>query len=149
MLLETIIAAHFLVIDPNGTRSNWNVKPESKQVHPGAVILELPPDFDTRKLYEYQEDSQNPGKAIFVTPEIPEESVEQSEETKAKIEETKARLELMQAVQEKATDANVSDEDFIKLWRLQQASDDIKAKWDSLKEANPELAPTKDAPRKK
>ena len=63
--------ASTLVIDPNGSKSVWDIIPTAAQVCPGAVILQLPSGYNSGQLQYYGQDPANPTQAIYVAPPPP------------------------------------------------------------------------------
>ena len=72
-IMASPVYADSLVRDPNGSNNLWmgSVAPTAAQCHVDALILTLPAGYNSQQLSCYQQDSANPGNAIYVAPPAP------------------------------------------------------------------------------
>ncbi|MBX9570910.1 MAG: hypothetical protein K2X77_18595 [Candidatus Obscuribacterales bacterium] len=122
-----VVGFLWLVIHPNGTREEWrqSKKPEVSQIPTGSQILEWDPQSG---------ESKDPNmyvrgigdRAVYQPPPAPP----------TPSDEEKAVAEVIQMLEEKAGDPSLSDEGYIKLFRISRIRDKAKLKQelDAVKE---------------
>ena len=112
MLLE-LIAAMWLVIDPNGTRTVWDVQPRSDQVCPGAQICPWEPKpGDPTDPNLYVRGMGGNAALAIVKKQTPELSPAQT-----------AKEEITTAIQTLAADPTVDPIFYMRLFKISQITD--------------------------